>query len=66
MAREVVASPMPGIRKSIDVAVGGKVNWGDTLCILARKQLYKVYTAGAIESYDKYPFGEIVSSFKLL
>ncbi|MBM4447470.1 MAG: biotin/lipoyl-binding protein [Chloroflexi bacterium] len=34
MAREIVVSPMPGIIKNIDVAVGDKVNEGDTLCIL--------------------------------
>jgi biotin carboxyl carrier protein len=34
MAREVVVSPMPGLIKSVDVAVNDNVNEGDTLCIL--------------------------------
>ena len=34
MAQEIVKSPMPGIIKSIDVAVGDQVNEGDTLLIL--------------------------------
>jgi biotin carboxyl carrier protein len=34
MAQEIVKSPMPGIIKSIDVAVGDQINEGDTLLIL--------------------------------
>ena len=34
MAQETVQSPMPGIIKSVEVAVGDQVNEGDTLCIL--------------------------------
>ena len=34
MAEEIVKSPMPGIIKSIDVAVGDQINEGDTLLIL--------------------------------
>jgi biotin carboxyl carrier protein len=34
VAKEIVMSPMPGIIKSINVAVGDKVNEGDTLCLL--------------------------------
>jgi biotin carboxyl carrier protein len=34
MARETVVSPMPGLIKSVNVAVNDNVNEGDTLCIL--------------------------------
>jgi biotin carboxyl carrier protein len=34
MARETVVSPMPGLIKSVNVAVDDKVKEGDTLCIL--------------------------------
>ncbi|TRZ96977.1 MAG: acetyl-CoA carboxylase biotin carboxyl carrier protein subunit [Dehalococcoidia bacterium] len=34
MAQEIVESPMPGIIKSVCVAVGDQVNENDTLCIL--------------------------------
>ena len=34
MAQETVQSPMPGIIKSVEVAVGDQVKEGDTLCIL--------------------------------
>jgi len=34
MAKEIVESPMPGIIKSVCVAVGDQVNENDTLCIL--------------------------------
>jgi len=34
MAQETVQSPMPGIIKGVEVAVGDQVNEGDTLCIL--------------------------------
>ena len=47
MAREVVASPMPGIIKSIDVAVGDKVNEGDTLCILEAMKMENPIVAPA-------------------
>ena len=34
MAKEIVVCPMPGLIKSVSVAVNDKVNEGDTLCIL--------------------------------
>ncbi len=34
MAREIVESPMPGIIRSVNVAVGDPVKEGDTLCLL--------------------------------
>lgn len=34
MAQEIIESPMPGIIKSVCVAVGDQVNENDTLCIL--------------------------------
>jgi acetyl-CoA/propionyl-CoA carboxylase biotin carboxyl carrier protein len=47
MAREIVASPMPGIIKSVDVAVGDKVNEGDTLCILEAMKMENPIVAPA-------------------
>jgi acetyl-CoA/propionyl-CoA carboxylase biotin carboxyl carrier protein len=47
MAREIVASPMPGIIRSVDVAVGDKVNEGDTLCILEAMKMENPIVAQA-------------------
>ena len=47
MAIEVVVSPMPGIIKSVDVAVGDKVNEGDTLCILEAMKMENPMVAPA-------------------
>jgi len=47
MAREIVASPMPGIIKSVDVDVGDKVNEGDTLCILEAMKMENPIVAPA-------------------
>jgi biotin carboxyl carrier protein len=47
MAREIVVSPMPGLIKSVNVAVGDKVSEGDTLCILEAMKMENPIVAPA-------------------
>jgi len=34
MAKEFIESPMPGVIRNVDVAIGDQVNEGDVLCTL--------------------------------
>ncbi len=47
MARETVESPMPGLIKNVNVAVGDTVKEGDTLCILEAMKMENPIVAPA-------------------
>jgi biotin carboxyl carrier protein len=47
MAKEIVVSPMPGLIKSVNVAVDDEVNEGDTLCILEAMKMENPIVAPA-------------------
>ena len=69
MAQEIVKSPMPGIIKSIDVAVGDQINEGDTLLILEAMKMENPIVApigGKISEVSIFPGQSVKGGDRLI